>query len=237
MFDTRTKGYAIVFSAVMSVVCCTLLTAAYTGLRPRQLANMELDRQRNILKAAGVLSDDRPMGDQGVRELYQRSIEAMTVDHQGNPAPTGAGLPLFLYRDKGRIRAYIIPIESRGLWGKISGYIAFEDDGVTVAGFSVYSHSETPGLGGEIEKAWFGKNFAGKRIVNRRGAFVSVGIAKGPAGNLPKDQEEHMVDGISGATLTGKYLTQGLYRNLESYEPVSIRFRQGRPLDARENTP
>jgi Na+-transporting NADH:ubiquinone oxidoreductase subunit C len=64
-----------------------------------------------------------------------------------------------------------------------------------------------------------------------------VGIAKGPAGLLPGEQQAHMVDGISGATLTGKYLSQGLRRNLETYEPVAVRFRQGRPLDAREKTP
>ena len=31
-------------------------------------------------------------------------------------------------------------------------------DGQTVAGFSVYQHAETPGLGGEIEKPWFQQN-------------------------------------------------------------------------------
>jgi len=34
------------------------------------------------------------------------------------------------------------------------------------------------------------------------------------------------VDGISGATLTGNYLSRGLHEVLRQYEPVSIRFRQ-----------
>jgi Na+-transporting NADH:ubiquinone oxidoreductase subunit C len=34
------------------------------------------------------------------------------------------------------------------------------------------------------------------------------------------------VDGISGATLTGQYLTEGLKDTLRAYEPVAVQFRQ-----------
>ncbi|MBF0258582.1 MAG: FMN-binding protein, partial [Desulfamplus sp.] len=129
------------------------------------------------------------------------------------------------------VKAYIIPVESRGLWGKIYGYLAFENDGVTIAGFTVYSHAETPGLGGEIEKAWFQKNFVGKKIVDSANDFVSIAIAKGQVSNLPEEEQQNYVDGISGATLTGKYLTQGLKENLEQYEAVSVKFRQAKQLE------
>ena len=128
------------------------------------------------------------------------------MDDTGRFGPLKAkasGLHLYLYREKEKLKAYIIPIESRGLWGKIKGYMALENDGTTVAGFTVYSHSETPGLGGEIEKAWFQKNFIGKKIYNSEGNFVSIAIAKGHVSNLPQAQQSHYVDGISGATLTG----------------------------------
>jgi Na+-transporting NADH:ubiquinone oxidoreductase subunit C len=36
------------------------------------------------------------------------------------------------------------------------------------------------------------------------------------------------VDGISGATLTGKFLSEGLKDILLDYEPVSVQFRQNR---------
>jgi Na+-transporting NADH:ubiquinone oxidoreductase subunit C len=90
----------------------------------------------------------------------------------------------------------------------------------------VFSHSETPGLGGEIESAWFQKNFKGKKIRNAQNQLVSVGIAKGKAENLPEDLQTHYVDGISGATLTGKYLSEGIKDTLVKYDPVSINFRQ-----------
>jgi Na+-transporting NADH:ubiquinone oxidoreductase subunit C len=137
-----------------------------------------------------------------------------------------AGLPIYLYSRDGEVAAYVVPINTRGLWGKIYGYLALESDGSTVSGFSVYQHSETPGLGGEIEKAWFQNNFKGKRIVDQGGSFVSIGIAKpaATAGMSPKEKINY-VDGISGATLTGRFLSAGLKEILSEYEPVSIRFR------------
>ena len=114
------------------------------------------------------------------------------------------------------------------MWGKIHGYMAIQRDGKTVAGFSVYSHNETPGLGGEIEKPWFQRNFIGKQIVDAKGAFTPVAIAKGKvADSVAADKQANYVDGISGATLTGKYLTGGLRDVLTEYEGLSREFRKG----------
>jgi Na+-transporting NADH:ubiquinone oxidoreductase subunit C len=106
--------------------------------------------------------------------------------------------------------------------------MAIKNDGKTVAGFSVYSHSETPGLGGEIEKPWFQANFVGKQIVDASGEFAPVGIAKGKVADaIAADRQANYVDGISGATLTGNYLTGGLQEVLQNYEGLSKRFRAG----------
>ena len=64
-------------------------------------------------------------------------------------------------------------------------------------------------------------------IFDRGGEFVSVSIAKGETKDVvPEEKKPHYVDGISGATLTGKYLSVGIRDTLENYEPVSIRFRR-----------
>ena len=82
-------------------------------------------------------------------------------------------------------------------------------------------------MGGEIEKRWFQKTFVGKKIVDQAGDFVSVAIAKGKVEDkIPEKKQMNYVDGISGATLTGKYLSEGMKRILSHYEPVSIRFRK-----------
>ncbi|HSL60169.1 MAG TPA: FMN-binding protein, partial [Desulfotignum sp.] len=163
-----------------------------------------------------------------IKQIYDTHIREAHVDPRGRimDSPTGNSLQLYLIHTDQQVQGYIVPITTRGLWGKIYGYLAFEQDGQTVAGFSVYNHSETPGLGGEIESNWFQNNFKGKKILNDHNQFVSVGIAKGRAENLPEHLQDHYVDGISGATLTSRFLSEGLEETLMRYEPVSIMFRQ-----------
>jgi len=165
-----------------------------------------------------------------INQLYTDNIKYIFVDSKGsiikNDQKAPKKLPVYIYMKNDRIESYIIPIDSRGLWGRILGYLALKNDGSTIAGFTVYKHSETPGLGGEIEKRWFQKNFEGKKIVSRAGNFLSISIAKGSLEDtVPDDRRMNVVDGISGATLTGKYLSTGLKDVLLEYEPVSLKFR------------
>lgn len=219
------------FAIILSIVCSLLLTTASTGLRRYQQRNIRIDRQKNILQAAGLLNQSQTYGDDEIENLFKQNLQALFVDDSGrivspkerNPAD----LPIWLYAEGDEIRAYVIPIDTNGLWGEIHGYLAFEADGETVRGFTVFKHSETPGLGGEIEKRWFQKNFVGKKVVNADGDFVSIGVAKGGVDKMvPEEKQENYVDGISGATLTGKFLTSGLADILRDYEPVAVKFRR-----------
>lgn len=228
-FDKNSRANVIFFAVATSLVCSLLITAAASGLKERQMENVALDRKVNLLRAANLVEPGKKPAAKQIRQLYNDHIREVAVDKEGHITPdlgAGGSMRLYLFQTEGQVKGYILPINTRGLWGRIHGYLAFENDGQTVSGFSVYSHSETPGLGGEIESAWFQNNFRGKKILNSQNKFVSVGIAKGQAENLPQDLKDHFVDGISGATLTGKYLSEGLKDTLIKYEPVSISFRQ-----------
>ena len=221
---------SVLFALVLCLVCSVLLTLASTGLKDIQEQNALVDQHRNILQAVGLVEPGVRYPAEEIERLYDTLIKPLRVGPDGQVLPEGAeadsALPLYLHVEDGEIRAYVVPVNSRGLWGRIHGYLAMESDGETVAGFSVFNHSETPGLGGEIESRWFQKNFVGKRIVNQEGRFVSVKIAKGAVEEVvPEPKRSHYVDGISGATMTGKYLSEGLEDILETYEPVSVRFR------------
>lgn len=221
----------MVFAAVLCLVLSMLLTTASTGLQQFQERNMLIDKHSNILKSVGLVQAGRQYSDEEIERLYKQYIRRIYVDPAGRlltEAEDGAqDLPLYVYQKDGRVDSYIVPINSRGLWGRIHGYLALEEDGSTIAGFTVFKHAETPGLGGEIEKEWFQKNWVGKKIVNREGDFVSIGIAKGDVEKLvPPEKQANYVDGISGATLTGKYLSAGIRETLQDYEPVSVRFRK-----------
>lgn len=222
---------SLVFAAGLCIVCSLLLTTASTGLQRFQQRNFVLDKQTNILKSIGLVTDGQRITSEAIQALYQANIQAIWIDPTGrriNEAERGEqDIPLYLYKVDNMIQAYVIPVNSRGLWGRIHGYLALENDGSTVSGFTVYKHSETPGLGGEIEKAWFQKNWIGKKIVDQTGQFASISIAKGSVGDqISNEKQLNYVDGISGATLTGKYLTAGIKQTLKAYEPVSVRFRK-----------
>ncbi len=222
---------SLLFAGLLCLVCSTLLTAASTGLQDLQQNNMRIEKKRNILKAVGLIETWKILSESDIERIYDQNIRTFWVTPAGDLVDTQrrkeADLALYVRLDGQKIRNYAVPVESRGLWGKIYGYLALENDGVTIAGFTVFKHAETPGLGGEIEKEWFQKNWIGKKIINKEGEFVSVSITRGAAKNFVSDEMlSHYVDGISGATLTGRYLTAGVRQVLENYEPVSIRFRK-----------
>lgn len=222
---------SLLFAAALCLVCSVLLTAASTGLKPLQQRNQAVDRHKNILRAFGIVNDETVAGTDDIERLYDQYVQSRWVDEQGRLVDaaerTATSLPLYTYVKEGTIQAYAIPIDTRGLWGPIHGYLALENDGATIRGFTVFQHQETPGLGGEIESRWFRENFEGKQITDQGGDFVSISIAKGKTQDvIPPDKRPNYVDGISGATLTGKYLTSGFEEILEDYEPVAVKFRQ-----------
>lgn len=221
----------IFFATALCFACSLLLTAASSGLKTFHQQNIRIDRQKNILKSVGLLDESKKVSSADIEKRFARNIQAVWSNSAGRIVQEKdrgeTDLPIYLYRKNETIEAYIIPINSRGLWGRIHGYLALKKDGATISGFTVYKHSETPGLGGEIEKRWFQQNFVGKKIVAQNGNFVSISIAKGTVKDkVPQDRQINYVDGISGATLTGKFLTAGLKETLQQYEPVSITFRK-----------
>lgn len=214
---------SLIFTIVLCAACSLLLTAASTSLKPIQDKNIVLNMQQNILKAAGYINEGTAIDKAQTEKLYSEKIfpASLKTDEKD--------LKFFLKYDKpDLISGYIIPLESNGLWGKIYGYIALEKDGKTISGVSIYSHQETPGLGGEIEKSPFLNDFKNKLILDENGTFKGVKVAKGKAlVSVAKEERPFHVDGISGATLTGKYLSQGLVSTLGMFEPVSEKFRNG----------
>ncbi|MFY9941139.1 MAG: FMN-binding protein, partial [Desulfobacterales bacterium] len=140
---------SLLFAAVMCLVCSIVLTAAATGLQSLQQKNMLHDKHRNVLKSVALIDPDGRYDRTAVEKLYDQFIKAVWVNPEGEiVAERDSGqqdYPIYLYTREGAVQAYIVPIDSRGLWGRILGYLAIESDGSTISGFTVYQHSETPG--------------------------------------------------------------------------------------------
>ena len=86
----------------------------------------------------------------------------------------------------------------------------------TVIGISFGHKAETPGLGARIsDDPIVSERFEGKKIYDTSGKLVSVSMVKGEKGAALDD---HHVDGMSGATLTGNGVNKMLLEYLNCYE-------------------
>ncbi|MBU1910513.1 MAG: NADH:ubiquinone reductase (Na(+)-transporting) subunit C [Verrucomicrobia bacterium] len=237
--DAYTLGYA----AIICVVCSLLLSTTASLLKPRQDIEVELDRKLNVLKAFGVATEDergKKMDGAEVDRRFAEHISEIILDGetgQAIPGLTGRELsredleqkrklPLYLWKEDGRITRYAFPISGKGLWSTIYGYMALDADLSTIIGVTFYRHGETPGLGGEIATEAFQKQFVGKRVF-KDGRLQRIEVVKGTVADRYPEGNDHAVDGISGATLTGKGLNQFMNRDLEAYEKYFAGIRGG----------
>jgi Na+-transporting NADH:ubiquinone oxidoreductase subunit C len=234
-FVARTIGFA----AAVCVVCAVLVSGAAVALRDRQAANVELDRKRNVLAVAGALSADEEVSREEVERRF-RDFEIVAIDLRtgrespsfqtegydqqralSDPAasrqapPNAAQIPripnvALAYRqvdDTGKLNLIVLPIEGKGLWSTMYGFLALDGDLQTVRGLTYYQHGETPGLGGEVDNQRWKDLWPGRKAFDESWAPV-IEVTRGPAGSPEVDP--HRVDGLAGATLTSRGVTNML---------------------------
>ncbi len=104
---------------------------------------------------------------------------------------------------------YVVPIYGKGLWSTLYGFIAIDADGKTIRGITFYEHKETPGLGGEVDnadwKAKWGNPELPKYAYDDEG-HVAIRVMKGSI-NPSDDDAKYKIDGLSGATITSRGVT------------------------------
>lgn len=234
--NKESNGYIITFSVVMVLVVGTLLAAISMGLKPMQKENTKNEKMQYILNSALIDVDRAGAG--GVFNDY--ITNRVVIDYTGKVISENSGdidesnkedafnvdiikeyknkalkaedkrYPFYVFENEGK-KMYVVPVVGKGLWDLIWGYICFEEDGSTVYG-TVFDHkAETPGLGSKIAEDQFEKSFIGKSI-DKGGSFTPVKVIK-PG----KDLDNHMVDGIAGATFTGVGVQEMIDRTLSIY--------------------
>ena len=230
--NKNSSSFTFIFSSVMVIVVAVLLASAAIVLGPYQAKNVRLEKMQNILSSIGV----KTTRDESEKLFNQYIKEQVVLNSKGEPvaekisafnidlkkeldkARLGNGdkqlFPLFVFNKDGKLY-YVIPVRGKGLWGPIWGYIALEGDLNTVYGASFGHKGETPGLGAEIGTEKFQHQFAGKKIFDESGNFVSVRLIKG--GAAPEDL--HGVDAVSGGTITSTGVSEMLQRTISSYLP------------------
>lgn len=225
--------YIFIFSSLMVIIVATLLSLAATLLQPRQLKNLEIEKKKSMLESINI-----PATRENTEELYDKYIkESFVLNVKGEPV-TGVDafkivlrneqkkpldqqyLPVFNALPDNGEKVIILPVEGKGLWGPIFGYVSLKSDMNTIYGVTFDHKGETPGLGAEINTSSFENMFLGKKLFETD-KFVSIKVLKGGA----KKDDPHGVDAISGGTITSKGLEKMLVDCIGKYNDYLLKNR------------
>lgn len=211
--------YTLFYAVVLCAVSSALLALASTALKPRQEANKLVDKQKNILMAAGLYDRTKTYSNEEITTLFKEKLTEVKKEIKVNDKVETR--IFYTSSENSKVNGYIIPVSGKGLWSTLYGYLALKEDLNTVKGITFYEHGETPGLGGEIEKEWFQNNFVDKKVKDANGNVVGITVCKGKAKDTVKaDQLPNAVDGISGATLTANGVTALIEKGVKEYMPL-----------------
>lgn len=247
--ESRTK--TIAFAFLVSALCAVMVTAATVTLRPIQAQNRAVEQQARLeallteipgltqilagpdyMTLSTVVVDLRRA--EAAQDVTPETLPGALADStnwtQLSPQEDIANLgsranlkQIYLLRGPDeRVQVVILPVSGTGYGGPIEAMVAVADDMNTVAGLTVMSHGETPGLGARITEPAWRQQFSGKSITDQTGA-VRLTVARA-AGN-----SEFEVDAITGATRTNTAMTSMLqfWLGPQGYGPLLAAIRRG----------
>jgi Na+-transporting NADH:ubiquinone oxidoreductase subunit C len=252
----RSATYVLLFATAVCVVCAIFVSSAAVALKDLQEFNANAYRQENVLLAAGLLKPDEEIDTEELQRRFE-TIETHVVDlatgiddpdadpltfdmkkatadpSTSHPVPgNGAGVSRIpnqalvyeLRDDSGELEMVILPVFGKGLWSTLYGFLALDADLQTIRGITFYEHKETPGLGGEVDNPRWKGLWSGRKAFDVSGN-VAIEVIKGPAG--PVDEDPYRVDGLTGATITSRGVSNFVQFWLDSdgYGPYIDRLR------------
>ena len=208
------------------IACAVIVSFTAVSVRSTQDLNLENDKKSKILLAAGINSENINEEFEKIEIIYVnfKSNELVEMDEKydhlkatlksdlSTAVPKEKDIailkrmenvgPMYLWFDKeDNIEKVVLPIRGYGLWGTLYGYISLASDLNTINGIEFYEHKETPGLGGEVDNPNWKNIWVGKEIY--QSGDVKLQVIKGAVDKNMNDAK-YMVDGLSGATLTSR---------------------------------
>lgn len=216
---------------LVSLVCSIVVSYAAISLKPLQEINKTAELKKNILSAAGLYDENRTIEDQfGVITTkivdirtgkYVTDMDVDAYDQRKASKDPVQSEKLTVAQDlasikrlenyvkvyevieNGELKSLILPIRGYGLWSTLWGFVALESDLNTVIGLGFYEHAETPGLGGEVDNPKWKAQWSGKEVYAAPGE-VAIYVKKGTVDPAIDAEVRFGVDGLSGATLTSR---------------------------------
>ena len=257
---------AVVVSLIVCLLCSAAISLTVSLLRPYREANRAREQRARIEQivrsAPGLAALIETGGDAqleiGIVDLetgrFLTDVDPEAFDperarrdpEQSIVIPPEADLAglgrrarrarIYRVLDRERLLLLVLPVEGMGYASTLRGYLALEPDLRTIRALSFYEHSETPGLGSEIDSpAWLAQ-WPGKQAFDEAGE-IRIEVAQGRIDRAAPDAI-HRVDGISGATRTGVGVMRLLHFWLgpEGYGPLLARLAEDHSPDDREDS-
>ncbi|UCS95324.1 NADH:ubiquinone reductase (Na(+)-transporting) subunit C [Echinicola marina] len=232
----QSNTYIITFSVILTVVLGFLLSGTSELLGPIQKEAEALDTKKQILGAVVDAEKIAAMKPKEIRAYYENTISSKVVNIKGEEVADATAetvdvaknykkpaeerlYPVYIFHEEGsedKVVAYILPVFGAGLWDAIWGYVALKTDLNTIEGVTFSHAGETPGLGARITTSDIQHRYHGKEIFDESGSLVAVEMQKGEGKDYSSNP--HMVDGMSGATLTAKGVNNMLTNYLGAYQ-------------------
>ena len=238
------NGYIFGFAGVICLVCSVSLAGVSLALRDQQALNRERDLHKNILMALDLVKPGEKVAGEQIDTLWAERVEQHFLTANGTKAgveldqdkdgdldqvdvdlaadAAGDGTPallsVFVRKDGASVGAIAMPLNGKGLWGPVYGYLALDPTATKVVGATFAGPKETPGLGAEIQEQKFIGQWKGKSLV-KDGKPSPVRVVKGEAAALCPDNIDGCVDGVSGATITSRGVDNMVVAAVRFYEP------------------
>ncbi len=234
--ESTRRTFLVAF--LVCFVCSLLVSGSAIGLRAIQEREVLTIHYRNVLSVTGLLAPgvdvvelwhevvDPRLVDLDTGE-YSDAFDPATFDPRraaadpalARPIPAQVDLagirtrtriaPVYFIRQEGEVVQVVLPVHGRGLWSTLYGYISLAADLTTIAGFGFYEHAETPGLGGEIDNRQWLAQWPGKEAFDPEGQ-PRIEVIRGRV-DAASPYARFQVDGISGATVTARGVTNLLH--------------------------
>ena len=223
--------YTFLFSLLMVLVVASSLALTSESLKEKQNENVVKEKMQNIISTIGVKASRDE-----AQDLYKKYIKSeLSLLRDGSVDENEDAFlidlskeikkdidqqryPLFV-AEMDEKKYFIIPLRGSGLWDAIWGYVALREDKKTIEGIIFDHKGETAGLGAEISQQWFQDLFKEEKIFDIEGNLVGIYVSK--TNNDPKnlDKDDHEVDAISGATITGDGVSDMILERMRHYLP------------------
>jgi Na+-transporting NADH:ubiquinone oxidoreductase subunit C len=248
------------FAAAVCVVCSIFVATSAVTLKDRQEENRILDLRSKVLLVANLAEPGVRLEREVVNQRFEENLTATVVTLDtgeradldpltfnqraatqdpdlseaapANPAKVSRvpdNALIYELLDGEDVQRLILPVQGYGLWSTLYGFIALSGDLETIEGITFYEHGETAGLGGEVDNPRWQALWPGRKAFDDTWE-PQIEVIKGNAGPVASDP--YRVDGLAGATLTSRGVTNLLrfWLGENGFGPFLDRYRAERGI-------